>query len=147
MYSAASAKLTTATTRPRSPETFDSFSERNAAAAALQSYEELSWHALQRNESLAQTRLHFRSVLAGFSAEDEAALVDWKEDTTPIAHAQSERRKGSSAGTGKEKERSSLGGGVTPGGKGKERERSSLGGASPASGSGRKKRRSAGVGS
>lgn len=88
-------------------------------------------------------------MLAGFSAEDEAALVDWKEDTTPIAHAQSERRKGSSAGTGKEKERSGLGGGATPGGKGKERERSSLGGASPASasGSGRKKRRSAGVGS
>lgn len=50
MYSAASAKSTTATTRPRSPETFDSFNERNAAAAALQSYEELSWHALQRNE-------------------------------------------------------------------------------------------------
>lgn len=52
MYSAASARSNTATTatRPRSPETFDSFSERNAAAAALQSYEELSWHALQRNE-------------------------------------------------------------------------------------------------
>lgn len=102
------------------------------------------------SQSLAQTRLHFRSVLAGFSAEDEAALVDWKEDMTPIAHAQSERRKGSSAGAGKEKERSGLGGGATPGGKGKERERSSLGGASPAGsagGSGRKKRRSAGVGS
>ena len=34
------------------------------------------------NQSLAQTRQHFENIVAGFTDEDEAALVDVKEDTT-----------------------------------------------------------------
>lgn len=40
----------TATTRPRSPETHASLAARNEAAEILQSYEQLSWCALLRNE-------------------------------------------------------------------------------------------------
>lgn len=40
----------TAATRPRSPETHASLAARNEAAEILQSYEQLSWHALSRNE-------------------------------------------------------------------------------------------------
>lgn len=34
-------------------------------------------------QSLTQTRLHFQNIVAGFTDEDEAAIVDWKEDLTP----------------------------------------------------------------
>jgi hypothetical protein len=44
------ANTTTPTTRPRSPETHESLQRRNAAAEILQSYEMLSWFALDRNE-------------------------------------------------------------------------------------------------
>lgn len=146
----------TTTTRPRSPETHASLALRNTAAETLQSYEQLSWHALSRNESLAQTRLHFLSLLAGFTADDESAQIDWKTDNTPHAPdalptsiytgleplGGEGRRKSSSAGKGKE--RASLGGGA--GGSGRASPRTSLGG--EGSGSARKKkRRSEGVGS
>jgi hypothetical protein len=42
--------LTPTNARPRSPETYASLSVRNAAAEILQSYEQLSWYALERNE-------------------------------------------------------------------------------------------------
>ncbi|GAB7324152.1 hypothetical protein MBLNU13_g07528t1 [Cladosporium sp. NU13] len=144
----------TATTRPCSPETHISLAARNAAAEILQSYEQLSWHALSRNESLAQTRLHFLSLLAGFTADDERAQIDWKTDNSPHAPdalptsiytgleplGGEGRRKSSSAGKGKE--RASLGGG---GGSGRASPRTSLGG--EGSGSAKKKKRSEGVGS
>ena len=31
---------------------------------------------------MAQTRLHFQSIVAGFTEEDEAALIDWTTDNT-----------------------------------------------------------------
>lgn len=169
----------TPTTRTRSPETHESLHRRNVAAEILQSYEMLSWFALDRNEvrssdntassplallahtrstiqSLAQTRLHFLSQLAGFTEEDEQAQVTWKPDTTPhnlnalptsiytglLPLGGEGRRKSSTAGKGKE--RASLGGGgrASPGGA-----RASLGGEGSAGGSGKKTRKSAGVGS
>ncbi|KAM0714464.1 hypothetical protein Q7P37_010251 [Cladosporium fusiforme] len=121
--------------RQPSPEPFTNLSIRNSAAETLQSYELLSsWHAMNRNESLAQTRLHFLSVLSGFSAEDEAAQEDWKTDLTPLVHGQGKER---------ERERGSLGGGSPATGKGKEKERGVGSPAGSGSGSGRKKRRSA----
>lgn len=33
---------------------------------------------------MTQTRLHFQNIVAGFTPEDEAALVDWKEDFAPL---------------------------------------------------------------
>ncbi|KAK5681115.1 hypothetical protein LTS10_006876 [Elasticomyces elasticus] len=72
------------TGNPRhSPEAFQSLYERNEAAEILQRYEMLSWYSFMRCESLTQTRLHFQNIVAGFSAEDEASLVYWKEDFTP----------------------------------------------------------------
>jgi hypothetical protein len=107
---------------------------------------------LSPSQSLAQTRLHFLSLLAGFTNEDESARIDWKTDTTPHApdnvlptsiYTGEEplggegRRKTSSGGKGKE--RASL-----SGASGRASPRTSLGG----EGSGRKKkRRSEGVGS
>jgi hypothetical protein len=112
-------------------------------------------HRSHSRQSLAQTRLHFLSQLAGFTKEDEKAKVDWKTDISPhnpnalptsfftgeIPLGGEGRRKSSAAGKGKE--RASLGGGgrASPG-------RTSLGGEGGGVGSsGRKKRRSAGVGS
>lgn len=40
----------TSATRTRSPETHESLHRRNVAAEILQSYETLSWFALDRNE-------------------------------------------------------------------------------------------------
>lgn len=34
-------------------------------------------------QSLTQTRLHFQNIVAGFTEEDEAKLVDYKTDNTP----------------------------------------------------------------
>ncbi|KAM0703439.1 hypothetical protein Q7P35_009378 [Cladosporium inversicolor] len=141
-----------ATTRPRSPETHASLALRNQAAEILQSYEQLSWYALDRNESLSQTRLHFLSLLSGFTPADEAAQVDWKTDTSPHAGLGAlpisiytgleplggEGRRKSSVG-GKGKERASVGG------SGRASPRTSLGG--EGSGSARKKKRRSEVGS
>jgi hypothetical protein len=99
------------------------------------------------SQSLTQTRLHFLSLLAGFTPADEAAQVDWKTDTSPHALdgalpvsiytgleplGGEGRRKSSSAG-GKGKERASVGG------SGRASPRTSLGG--EGSGSGRRKKR------
>lgn len=151
-------RTNTSATRLRSPETHQSLARRNAAVEILQSYEQLSWYALNRNESLAQTRLHFLSVLAGFTAEDEAAQVDWKTDGTPHQPGQlprsiytgleslggEGRRETSTGGKGKGKERASLSGNAGQASPG--RGRASLGGESSVGGTGRKKRRSEGVG-
>lgn len=139
----------------KSPESFQSLHQRNVAAEILQSYEKLSWYSMQRCEaslfhgarslpsilhhvstlvllrasnyaqSLTQTRLHFQNIVAGFTDDDEAAQVDWREDLTPRGDAV-KREKG--------KERESLG------------ESRAGGGSAVASGSGsaRKKRRSDG---
>lgn len=49
---------TATTTRPRSPETHASLALRNTAAETLQSYEQLSWHALSRNEVRQFPQIH-----------------------------------------------------------------------------------------
>ncbi|KAK5175355.1 uncharacterized protein LTR77_000494 [Saxophila tyrrhenica] len=91
---------------PKSPESFESLACRNAAAEILQSYEKLSWLAMQRCESLTQTRLHFQNIVAGFTDEDEAKMVDYKTDNTPRLKPGEEPR-----GSRKGKERMSSGGG------------------------------------
>lgn len=108
----------------RSPESFQSLNERNNAAEILQSYEKLSWLSMQRcevwessfitgtsanyHQSLTQTRLHFQNIVAGFTRDDEAALIDWKEDLSP---------RGEVTKTEKGKERvSDVGVGVSGGG-------------------------------
>ncbi|KAM3419425.1 hypothetical protein BST61_g5352 [Cercospora zeina] len=68
--------------RPRT-EPIESQRRRNEAAEILQSYEQLSWYAYQRCESVAQTRVHFRCIVAGISPEQEDLNVYWKEDFTP----------------------------------------------------------------
>ena len=156
-----STSKTKPTPRPRSPETHQSLANRNAAVEVLQSYEQLSWHALNRNESLAQTRLHFLSILAGFTKEDEAAQVDWKTDSTPHQlgvlprsvytgfeplGGDGRRETSASGGRGKGKARASLGGSGSAGRASPAGGRASLGGEGSVGGSGRKKRRSEGVG-
>lgn len=105
----------------------------------------------RKRQSLPQTRLHFLSILSGFTDADEDAQVDWKTDSThhnapslPTSiHSRAEplggegRRKCSSVGKGKEKERASLGGGSRVG---------ESRGSPSASGSG-KKRKSVRIGS
>ena len=83
MASSSTARSATKAPVPRSPESYVSLQHRNAAAEILQSYEKLSWYSFQRCESLTQTRIHFQNVVAGFTAEDEAQFVDWREDRTP----------------------------------------------------------------
>ncbi|KAK1809891.1 hypothetical protein LTR12_015743 [Friedmanniomyces endolithicus] len=89
-----------------SPEAFQSLYERNEAAEALQRYELLSWYSF----SLTQTRLHCQNIVAGFSPEDEAALVQCREDFTPHAS-----RPGEASRKGKERERVSSGQGAVAG--------------------------------
>ncbi|KAK4555578.1 hypothetical protein LTR86_007331 [Recurvomyces mirabilis] len=81
---------TTATTagnrgknKSRSPESYHSLARRSEAAEILQSYEMLSWWSFARCESLAQTRLHFQNIVAGFTDEDEASFVHWRVDHSP----------------------------------------------------------------
>lgn len=145
----------------RSRESFESLYKRSQAAEILQSYEKLSWYSFQRAEvrngatnqfriglhadclfalrqSMVQTRLYFQNIVAGFTEQDEQALVYWKEDFTPHALKPGEDAKGS------RKERDA--GGAEQGrsaGKGKGREKSNSNGS--ASGSAKKKRRSSGV--
>lgn len=57
---------------------------------------------------MAQTRQHFENIIAGFTDEDEAALVDWKEDTSPNPTKDVEQNKD---GLQKGKKRLSSGGG------------------------------------
>ncbi|KAK5119312.1 hypothetical protein LTR85_007668 [Meristemomyces frigidus] len=123
-----------------------SFARRNDAAGILQSYEELSWYSFQRCESITQTRLHFQNIVAGFTSEDEAEFVDWKEDKSPHSPKPGEEVKASRKG----KERASLGGGhgvagpSSPrGSKGKAAEQGGGSGGSSAAQT-KKKRKSAG---
>ncbi|TKA74826.1 hypothetical protein B0A55_05935 [Friedmanniomyces simplex] len=95
-----------------SPEAFKSLYERSEAAEALQRYEVLSWYSFIRCESLTQTRLHFQNIVAGFSPEDEAALVQCKEDSTPHPPRPGE---GSRKGKERERERVSFGPGAIAG--------------------------------
>ncbi|KAK3111098.1 hypothetical protein LTR53_013996 [Teratosphaeriaceae sp. CCFEE 6253] len=152
------------TTRARhSPEAFESLYQRNSAAETLQSDEALSWHSFMRCESLSQTRLHFQNQVAGFTAADEAALVDWKEDCTPHPPKPGERPEPRGKGKGKERVASgqqgaaaagpSAGrgeltgpGGSSPAGKGKARDKGSAGEGIASPGQGGKKRRSGGGG-
>ena len=112
----------------------------------------------KKRQSLPQTRLHFLSLLAGFTPADEAAQVDWKTDSSPHAldgalpvsiytglePLGGEGRRKSSVAGGKGKERASLSGGGG-GGSGRASPRTSLGG--EGSGSGRRKKRRSEVGS
>jgi hypothetical protein len=119
-------------------------------------------------QSLPQTRLHFKTILSGFTTADRTSLTDWPTDTSPhdpsryfhshLAAAgleeplggEGRRKCSSSASTGKGKERESgrgsLGGEASGSGRkslGRESPRGSLGGGGGgAEGSGRKKRRS-----
>ncbi|PIB00750.1 hypothetical protein CB0940_01048 [Cercospora beticola] len=69
-------------TTPRT-ESIESQRRRNEAAEILQSYEQLSWYAYQRCETLTQTRIHFRCIVAGITPEQEEANVHWREDFPP----------------------------------------------------------------
>lgn len=57
---------------------------------------------------MAQTRLHFQNIVAGFTEEDEAALIDWKTDNAPRPTKDGEKENG---GRRKGKKRLSSGGG------------------------------------
>ncbi|KAF2207867.1 hypothetical protein CERZMDRAFT_107598 [Cercospora zeae-maydis SCOH1-5] len=82
-------------------ESIQSQRRRNEAAEVLQSYEQLSWYAYQRCETLAQTRIHFRCIVAGINPEQEDLNVYWREDFTP--RASETLRQSTSARRGKEK--------------------------------------------
>jgi hypothetical protein len=87
-----------------------------------------------------QTRLHFQNIVAGFTDEDEASLVDWKTDTTPRLRPGDETR---SSRKGKERVSSGGGDGIagSSGSKGdKTTDKSGI--AEGASGSASKKRKS-----
>ena len=62
---------------------------------------------LSGKKSITQTRLHFQNIVAGFTPEDEARYVDWKEDFTSHPPKPGEETKASRKG----KERLSAGGG------------------------------------
>ncbi|RMY27826.1 hypothetical protein D0865_15918 [Hortaea werneckii] len=135
---------------PRSQESYHAFAQREEAARVLQSYERLSWYSYARCESLAQTRLHFRNLVAGFTPQDEAAHRDYTEDLSPLPSS------GKSLGDGgrSREEETTVGGGGKGSRKGKERAiLPGAGGESPARGGGgsapssagkKKKRRSEG---
>ncbi|KAK5005963.1 hypothetical protein LTR28_007058, partial [Elasticomyces elasticus] len=57
--------------RATTPETYESRERRVAAAKILESWETLSWFAMQRHEN----------ILAGFNSGDEEE--DWEMDFTP----------------------------------------------------------------
>ena len=140
--------------RPHSPETHLSFSARNLAAKTLQSYEELAWHALARNESIPQVVLHFKSILAGFTPADRDSTTTttstntttsspahssphhWKSDITPHQPGSYWREQvraagleGPLGGEGRRKCSGTSGGSTSSmGGKGKGKEREREGG-------------------
>ncbi|KAI6812562.1 hypothetical protein KC340_g16859 [Hortaea werneckii] len=132
----------------RSQESYHSFAQREEAARILQSYEKLSWYSYARCESLAQTRLHFRNLVAGFTPHDEAAHRDYTEDLSPLPSGKShygegggrsreeENNGGGGKGSRKGKERASL-----PGAGGESPARGGVGGSAPSSSAGKKKKR------
>ncbi|OTA36621.1 hypothetical protein BTJ68_02902 [Hortaea werneckii EXF-2000] len=95
-------------------------------------------------ESLAQTRLHFRNLVAGFGPDDEAAHIDYTEDLAPFLPSSKREEAVGLKASRKGKERASLsgvdGGGGGPGG---SPARDGEGIATPSS-AGKKKRRSEG---
>lgn len=91
-------------------------------------------------QSLAQTRLHFQNMVAGFTQEDEAALVDWRTDNTPRLKPGEEARV-----SRKGKERVSFGGGGGDAVAGSSSSKAAKG-REGGSGSGKKKRKSGGSG-
>lgn len=116
------------------------------AAEILQSYEKLSWVSFQRCESIAQTRLHLQNIVAGFSKDDEEALVDWKEDFRP--HPTKTGEEQNPGRKGKERSSAAGAGDASPfGSKGKGREKSHMSGSANSTTQTRKKRRSGGNGS
>ncbi|KAI7342056.1 hypothetical protein KC354_g16655 [Hortaea werneckii] len=129
---------------PRSSESYHAFAQREEAARILQSYERLSWYSYARCESLAQTRLHFRNLVAGFGPDDEAAHIDYTEDLAPFLPSSKREEAVGLKASRKGKERASLsgvdGGGGGPGG---SPARDGEGIATPSS-AGKKKRRSEG---
>ena len=168
----------------RSPEPFEHLAGREEAAQILQSYENLSWYAAQRREvshippsatelelriceslklisnpqSIPQTRLHFQSVIAGFTASDAQPYIQWRTDTTPhvpdppdsdptVARVKTSQS-GGSRGAGKGKERVSgedvagPSGTQSPAGKGRDRSTGAAGTGTSA----KKKRKSEGGG-
>ncbi|KAI7168266.1 hypothetical protein KC352_g25409 [Hortaea werneckii] len=134
---------------PRSSESYHSFAQREEAARILQSYEKLSWYSYARCESLAQTRLHFRNLVAGFTPTDEAAHIDYTEDLAPLpsagrSHGDGSREEvaGATKASRKGKERASLSGGADGGVGGESPARG--GSSAPASAGKKKKRRSEG---
>ncbi|KAI6859015.1 hypothetical protein KC323_g6778 [Hortaea werneckii] len=132
----------------RSQESYHSFAQREEAARILQSYEKLSWYSYARCESLAQTRLHFRNLVAGFTPTDEAAHTDYTEDLSPLPSAAKsygdggsrEEVAGGMKASRKGKERASLPGGGADGG-GVGGESPVRGGSSAPSSAGKKKKR------
>ncbi|GAB1734767.1 hypothetical protein NU195Hw_Modified_652t1 [Hortaea werneckii] len=136
----------TGTRLPRSSESYHSFAQREEAARILQSYEKLSWYSYARCESLAQTRLHFRNLVAGFTPHDEAAHIDYTEDLSPLpsagrSHGDGSREEvaGGMKASRKGKERASLPAGADGGGMGGESP--ARGGSSAPSSAGKKKKR------
>ncbi|KAI7498270.1 hypothetical protein KC367_g5204 [Hortaea werneckii] len=131
---------------PRSSESYHAFAQREEAARILQSYERLSWYSYARCESLAQTRLHFRNLVAGFGPDDEAAHIDYTEDLTPLPSKREEAAGVKASRKGKE--RASLSGagvnGGGGGGAGGSPARDGEGIATPSSAGKKKKRRSEG---
>ena len=90
-------------------------------------------------QSLTQTRLYFQNVIAGFTADDEVALVDWKTDDTPHPTPAGEDALESNR-KGKVRVSSSGGGRDGVSGSSKGREKSDSG--ASAGGGAKKKRRS-----
>ncbi|KAI7210107.1 hypothetical protein KC333_g8399 [Hortaea werneckii] len=139
---------------PRSQESYYAFAQREEAARILQSYEKLSWYSYARCESLAQTRLHFRNLVAGFTPQDEAAHRDYTEDLSPLpssgkshygdcgrSREEETTAGGGGKGSRKGKERASLPGAAGGGGESPAR---GGGGSAPSSAGRKKKRRSEG---
>ncbi|RMY97454.1 hypothetical protein D0860_08644 [Hortaea werneckii] len=134
----------------RTSESYHSFAQREEAARILQSYEKLSWYSYARCESLAQTRLHFRNLVAGFTPTDEAAHIDYTEDLAPLpsagtihggADGSREEVAGAMKASRKGKERASLPGGGGADGGDVGGEGPARGGSSAPSSAGKKKKR------
>lgn len=97
-------------------------------------------------QSIAQTRLHLQNIVAGFSKDDEEALVDWKEDFRP--HPTKTGEEQNPGRKGKERSSAAGAGDASPfGSKGKGREKSHMSGSANSTTQTRKKRRSGGNGS
>ncbi|GAB7337087.1 hypothetical protein MBLNU457_g2488t1 [Dothideomycetes sp. NU457] len=71
--------------RQASQESFEARQRRTRAARILESYEQLVWYSMTRNESLTQTRHHFQAIASGFKIGDEPSTVRF--DSSPRADA------------------------------------------------------------